>query len=646
MRISVNDILLRNLSGMKKYKPELYELCTKLLYDNEAGGLIDTWQSDCVFMSSSVKEEPIIGVIRDGREYYLASRYDADEAADIWCRQFKDINYKAIIIINGISNGLHIKKAQKITGKDNRIIVYEPDIDIFMTLISNIDISDIISDTRIGIFVDGLNMGSFREQFKMIYTYELAELVFLMEIPGYSRLYSDKITEFAEDYCRKEMQTAYVEKSTIEQYGAEIGDNIIINMWELFKGSSIDNLKQYMVEKKVDLENIPAIIVSAGPSLDKNIEELKPAVGKSMIIAVDSAVPKLLEHGINIDLIITVDSHKPISLFSDKRMRTIPLVVCGQSRHEVLQNHEGKLMAFSGDLFMYKLFMSVGKNVEGMQTGGSVANNAFYLAEFLGFRNIILVGQDLAFTDNKIHASNVYRELSIEEDTENEYTYVDGQDGSKMLTYVNFRLYKEWFEHRIKDNSDINVINATQGGAKIYGAVHMSLEDAVKKYCVYDFNHEIIEEVPYLFSDQQLDEVYQCILGLKEKCLELSERFEDGKLKYENLARLIKEGAPLEQIDEISAQIAQISSLDEKEPLIDLLSMYSKKEESEILMGMYDEDDGLDGAVRVTEHGIKILDVYKKCLCHIADEIDRLIKYEISKDIYDISKYNVIFVNY
>ena len=119
---------------MKEYKPELYELCTKLLYDNEAGGLIDTWQSDCVFMSSSVKEEPIIGVIRDGREYYLASRYDADEAADIWCRQFKDINYKAIIIINGISNGLHIKKAQKITGKDNRIIVYEPDIDIFMTL--------------------------------------------------------------------------------------------------------------------------------------------------------------------------------------------------------------------------------------------------------------------------------------------------------------------------------------------------------------------------------------------------------------------------------------------------------------------------------------------------------------------------------
>ena len=194
---------------------------------------------------------------------------------------------------------------------------------------------------------------------------------------------------------------------------------------------------------------------------------------------------------------------------------------------------------------MYKLFMSVGKNVEGMQTGGSVANNAFYLAEFLGFRNIILVGQDLAFTDNKIHASNVYRELSIEEDTENEYTYVDGQDGSKMLTYVNFRLYKEWFEHRIKDNSDINVINATQGGAKIYGAVHMSLEDAVKKYCVYDFNHEIIEEVPYLFSDQQLDEVYQCILGLKEKCLELSERFEDGKLKYENLARLIKRKAHL-----------------------------------------------------------------------------------------------------
>lgn len=68
-----------------------------------------------------------------------------------------------------------------------------------------------------------------------------------------------------------------------------------------------------------------------------------------------------------------------------------------------------------------------------MPTGGSVANNSFSLVEFLGFKNIILVGQDLAFTDNKKHASNVYKESEIDiEKYGSSYTYVKDNNGNDI----------------------------------------------------------------------------------------------------------------------------------------------------------------------------------------------------------------------
>lgn len=642
----MKDILNRNLSAMREHKPELYTKCVEILTDRETGRLVDTWQSERVFISKSVNNEVIIGILEGEREYYLNSRYDAKLAVDIWLTQLDDINYKSIIILNGISNGMYLEGIQRIIGKDNRVIVYEPDRDIFMMLVCNMDITGIIEDERIGIFVSELNLESFRVGFKAVYTYELAEFVYKIENPGYYRLYGDKINTFTQDYCYKEMQTAYVEKNTIEEYGQEMGDNILSNIWEMCKGTSINILRDEFEKNEVDFEKIPAIIVSAGPSLEKNIEDLKAASGIAFIISVDSAIPKLLSHDIVPDVIVTVDSHKPLTLFRDRQISRIPVIVCGQSRHEVLQEHIGKVIVFSGDTFMYKFFMQLGKEVEGVQTGGSVANNALSVAEYFGFRNIILVGQDLAFTDNKKHVKGIYQEREIGDEEDSEYTYVEGQDGNMLLTYANFKLYKEWFENRIVDNKELNVINATEGGALIHGAEHMTLKEAVETYCLADFDSSIIKDAPYIFADEQLEELYECLLGLRDKCQKMIDEFENGKKMYFELERLVKSGdTGSDRMQYLIKELERISNLDRKEPLIELLSMYSKKEEAEILNGMYKQNDGLDGTLSVVKDGIRILSVYQKQLRYISDKLQDVFEKEISKDMYEISEYTITFVD-
>lgn len=640
-----NKVLSRNLAGMERFKPNLYRKCVEALTDKATGRVMDTWQSDYVFTDDSAENEKIIGVVRDSRKYYLNSRYKAKGAANVWGDQFDDISYKTLIIINGMSNGMHIKETALRTGKENIIFVFEPDIDIFMTVVCNIDIVDIIEDTRIAIFINGFNMETFRATFRVVYSPEMAELVRMAELPGYSRLYRSVIDNFIEKYCQKEMDIAYIERNTIELYGEEMVDNILMNMWDLCKASSIDILKKSIQEKCGELENIPAIIVSAGPSLDKNVDELKNAKGKALIIAVDSAVSKLLVHGIVPSIVITVDSHKPLEIFKGSQFKKIPVVVCGQTRHVVLVEHTGRVVAFSGDSFMYEFFHSEGVNVEGMETGGSVANNAFTLAEYLGFKRIILVGQDLAFSDNKKHTSEYISEKEIGDEEDSEYAYVEGIDGSMMLTYANFKMYKEWFENRIVDNRELTVINATGGGARINGAVHADLKETIEKYCVAEFDEAVIASVPYIFDNERLNEVCQSIFRIVTECDRYAENFAQGIELYTKMKKLIRyQKTDTAEFRKLVQKTEMVTALG-NEPICNLLSMYTKKDETELLSGMYQEDESIEGALAVIDRSIEILKVYCKALEKIKSKVELLIENEVSKDCYEISEYTVSFID-
>ena len=83
-------------------------------------------------------------IYRNGREWILTSRYDANYAGDIWAEQLDDVNSTALVIIAGLGNGIYIKKALKRLHKDVKIIIYEPDIDIFIEAMKHVDLTDII----------------------------------------------------------------------------------------------------------------------------------------------------------------------------------------------------------------------------------------------------------------------------------------------------------------------------------------------------------------------------------------------------------------------------------------------------------------------------------------------------------------------
>jgi hypothetical protein len=97
---------------------------------------------------------------------------------------------------------------------------------------------------------------------------------------------------------------------------------------------------------------------------------------------------------------------------------------------------------------------------------------------YLGSRQIILLGQDLAFDGDKTHAEGYVYDMKVEQKDRIE---VDGYYGGKIQTDYTFNLYREFLEHRIQ-TIDAHIVNATEGGSYIKGAEHISLKEAYEKY--------------------------------------------------------------------------------------------------------------------------------------------------------------------
>lgn len=93
-----------------------------------------------------------------------------------------------------------------------------------------------------------------------------------------------------------------------------------------------------------------------------------------------------------------------------------------------------------------------------------------------------------------------------------ERRYIEIEDiyGNTTLTTADFKHYLEWFEDKIEElkDTDKEVIDATEGGAKIHGASLMTLKEAVAKYCREEFEiRKYFDEAPDVFNGEERKEV-------------------------------------------------------------------------------------------------------------------------------------------
>ena len=589
-----------------------YNSIYKYLTDNENNSLYNIKD---VLWDISASEEDIMVINRNGRLYYLNSRYSDEEFAKNWAKQFEGDNYKTVYIIFGLSNFRCVKELIKNVGKESAILLYEPDKNIFMKAIEKIDITDVIKNDEVVLCINGINDEVFGEFVAIVMNnYALMRLTKYCCMPNYDKLYPeiwrDVIRNITERY-----ESVILSRNTEILMASEFIRNKVSTCRDIIREYSIVQLRKELYKIK-NIKNIPAIIVSAGPSLDKNINELKQAKGKAFILVVDTALKALLKRDIIPDLIITIDSHKPPVLFMHPRFKDIPMVVCDCSNYELYLFHKGKRFYFSetDSYISYIYEKGTGEKLYPTETGGSVANNAFSLANILGFKNIILVGQDLAYTDKKKHTTDAYGNSDDNLLKDNKkYFEVDDVYGNKVYTESNMNLYRKWFESQIVRYTDLNVIDATEGGAKIEGSEIMTLKEAIERECKTDIDFEkIIAEIKRLITDEKADEILQEIDNMPDDLLSEKDKLKKYKRKYEKLEELSRKGkVASKEFNKLVEEINEITEYIDNKELLKLANVYEKNTEFEVLGNVYHTKDSVKDEIRdISNNGIKLMDSY------------------------------------
>lgn len=527
MRMS-NDIFDRNIDAMRKWYPDFADavIAEKENFKSEFE----------IVNTTSWDEKPIVIVNKDDKEVYLQGKRNVKTPLELWKERLGEIHKYAPIVLVGLGIGNYLKTIVDATDETVNVIAYEPSKDLFFNMLENIDLVTEIESRPIAFIVEGVNENEFAPVINQLITTETMEFLKVETHPNYSILYPDKVRSVLEKIFRL-TDGILVNYRSGNMFSSVIAKNQLSNMKYLCEGYNTKQLATAIPHDGV------AILVAAGPSLSKNINELKKAKNKAFILAVDSALKPLISAGIMPDAYITIDAQKPLNRVDMPEIKRIPLIASSTANSDVLKQQTGKILMCDDGYALAKMaYYAAGKELPGISTGGSVACNGFSLLYRIGFDTIILVGQDLAYTNNKAYADGVVYDKAPKVNTEN-MIKVKGNYEEEVPTLANLKIYLEWFEDYIKGiktRRNVRVINATAGGAFIEGTELMNLEDAINENCKKEINfEELIENMKPDITEQERNKMIEYLHKIPD---DLESIRKNAKMLYREYHKIYNQG--------------------------------------------------------------------------------------------------------
>lgn len=257
-------------------------------------------------------------------------------------------------------------------------------------------------------------------------------------------------------------------------------------------------------------EGVPAVLVSAGPSLKKSLPHLKTLQNKAVIIANDVVVSILEKAGIEPHFVCSLErdigSQKCFEAIKSQSLRSI-LVAYPIVPSSVLKAFPGRSVATFRD-YSFHLYMDHVLQKGVLSSSSSVAHMGLRLADFLGCAQLALIGQDLAYDPATLqsHSEGIaYEEWSQKSSVEVINAHLEKtQQGSLIYIQGNleptvpsnptyFSFLKEFSYERLR--SRLKIVNCTQGGAAIPGIPWRDFEEVTELWSTQDAIFEKIEDI-------------------------------------------------------------------------------------------------------------------------------------------------------
>ncbi|EPF0810721.1 motility associated factor glycosyltransferase family protein [Campylobacter jejuni] len=503
------------------------------------------------------------------------------------------------ICIYGIGNALLIKNLAK---HYKHLFVFESEIELFILALSVLDLSEELCSGKIYLVdieeervdIQLLILFDMKDMFEYLSLYEM----FVNNV-YYKKFYED-IWHKANELCEKNIKIVIRNLGSNSDLSFECYSHLLQNIPSMLESIPFQRI---LNERKNKFEN--AIVVSAGPSLAKQLSLLKAYQDKAVIFCADGALSMLEKEGIIPDYVTNLDCRDlAMKFFQNKENKTSLNVLSCATHPSLVHFLDNKSVVLRDD----PLYQRFNLNDFGyIDTGTHVSHFSYTLALALGFKNIIMIGQDLAFDEegNSHSKGFSYGEQFSGEKTVPTLQVPAYAGKGEVLTHITWNDYRIKLEYLFACNDQkAKFYNATEGGARINFTEELSFKECCEKLLTKE---KPKFELPKSLTKNRSDKL---LVKFKEKI----------QKDQENAKRFLDDALALKQI------LENILSKDFLLPLEFLEKVYQNIENFNHSL---DEDEFIqDGILKAVmyERGLKISLVYKKNIVDNASFITAYIK--------------------
>ncbi|EAI0239212.1 DUF115 domain-containing protein, partial [Campylobacter coli] len=504
------------------------------------------------------------------------------------------------ICIYGIGNALLIKNLSK---HYKHLFVFESEIELFILALSTIDLSEELCSGKIYLVdieeervdIQLLILFDMKDMFEYLSLYEM----FVNNV-YYKKFYED-IWHKADELCEKNIKIVIRNLGLNLTISFQCYSHLLQNIPSMLESIPFQRI---LSQRKNKFEN--AIVVSAGPSLTKQLPLLKAYQDKAVIFCADGALSMLEKEGIVPDYVLNIDFKDchAMKFFQNKENKTSLNMLSCATHPSLVHFLDNKSVVLRDD----PLYQSFNLNDFGyIDTGTHVSHFSYTLALALGFKNIIMIGQDLAFDEEGNSHSKGFDFGEKFEEEHKKYKLKTQAYGGKgeVLTHITWNDYRIKLEYLFACNDQkAKFYNATEGGARINFTEELSFKECCEKLLTKEKPQF---ELPKSLTKNRSDKL---LVKFKEKI----------QKDQENAKRFLNDALALKQI------LENILSKDFLLPLEFLEKVYQNIENFNHSLDT-DEfiQDGIS-KVLIYERGFKINLVYKENILDNASFITAYIK--------------------
>lgn len=450
-----------------------------------------------------------------GVGFFLHSRYSIERELVLWQETLAEYDGQAWILF-GLGLGYELDQLLAIDPSNKPIVLLEPDDELFYHFLNHYDLNK-LKERPVYLF-QGQDFVEFTDFFRQVVWTELKAKYDFVITPGYYYIYKELIVKW-QSTVKEFIAQAHSSISTLYTYGDQWTQNQILNTWQMGDVVPYERLKKHF-------QDIPAIVVSAGPSLENDLPLLRKLYDKALIVPVGSGLSVLESNQVRAHMVASLDGNPTqIEIFRNLQLnRDVFLFYTPQAQYQVQTLFRQETFLFNTRKYDNYLYKALGEELIPLDTGGTVAASILDMLSYWGCSPIILLGQDLCYSKNQTYAMGAkYFSIGSKEtlNPTGDVQLVKNKKGDYVYTKHNFLTMRNAMEHLVAHYPHTTYLNCSQEGLKIEGTMDTDLETVKKQYLTktYDFPSKL-QSLHDWYIDFDQPEKIKSLLKDIEKSLE------------------------------------------------------------------------------------------------------------------------------